>query len=172
MQLQAGWGKIGIGVSLSMLFTLSHALVDCDSVNTNNENYIENMEELALQARLPDSYFNRYHEDVVSDMCKGNEESIDSAIDYGYVKRSEVEGIRESLGLDKRSDVGTSYEYSRERFYGLGLSSAESDNVAQFYTKKPRSKCGELAKHALEGNPRAIAELQSSPDYCIWDYKN
>lgn len=172
MRLQAALVKIGCGVSLSMMFTLSHALVNCDSVNTNNENYIENMEELALQARLPDNYFNRYHEDVVSDMCKGNEESIDSAIDYGYVKRSEVESIRESLGLDKRSDIGASYEYSRQKFYGLGLSSAKADNVAQFYTKEPNSQCGKLAKHALEGNPRSIAELQTSPDYCTWDYKD
>lgn len=172
MQLQAALVKIVCGVSLSMAFTLSHALLTCDSVSSDNENYIDNMQSLAIQARLPDNYFNRYHEDVVSDICKGDEESIDDAIDYGYVKRSEVEGIRESLGLDNRSSMGTSYEYSRQRFYDLGLSSAKADNVAQFYTKEPNSQCGKLAKHALEGNPRSIAELQTSPDYCTWDYKD
>ena len=148
----------------------AQAAIDCDSVSPSNEHYIESMEALATQARLPDNYFTRYHEDVVSDMCKGDEESINSAIDYGYVKRSEVESIRESLGLDKRSDIGVSYEYSRQKFSGLGLSSAASGNIADFYTKKPHSQCGRLAKRALEGNPRAITELQSSPNYCVWDY--
>ena len=170
MQLLTVLRKIGIGVGLTVAFTSAQAAIDCESLKPSNERYIESMEALATQARLPDNYFTRYHEDVVSDMCKGDEESIDSAIDYGYVKRSEVESIRESLGLDKRSDIGASYEYSRRKFSSLGLSSAASGNIADFYTKKPDSQCGKLAKHALEGNPRAITELQSNPDYCEWDY--
>ena len=170
MQLKAVLVKIGIGVSLSMAVTFSHAYVNCEDVDYENSDYHSNMEKLATQARLPDNYYNRYHQSAVSDLCNGDEESLEGAIDYGYVKRSEVEALRESLGLDKRSNVGGSYQYSRQTFSRLGLSSAASDNIAQFYTKKIDSQCGQLAKSALEGNPRAIEELQASPSYCIWNY--
>ncbi|WP_230656892.1 hypothetical protein [Psychrobacter sp. I-STPA10] len=152
----------------------SYAVLTCDDVKYDgNESYGDNMEILAKEARLPDNYFNRYHEDVVSNMCKGDEASIEWMIDTGYVRRSEVEGIREALGLDERTETGRSYEYSRNRFYwDMNLSSAFSSNVADYYVHKPESQCGQLAKQALEGNPRAIAELQKQPDYCTWNYED
>lgn len=170
MELKAALVKVGIGISLFMTVTFSHAYISCEDVEYGNDNYHPNMEELATQARLPDNYYNRYHQSAVSDLCTGDEEGLESAIDYGFVKRSEVEALRETLGLDKRSRTGTSYEYSRQTFSELGLSSAASDNIAQFYTKEIDSQCGQLAKKALEGNPRAIEELQTSPSYCIWNY--
>lgn len=170
MELKAALVKVGIGVSLLMTATFSHAYISCEDVDYENDNYHPNMEELATQARLPDNYYNRYHQSAVSDLCTGDEESLESAIDYGFVKRSEVEALRETLGLDKRSRTGTSYEYSHQTFSGLGLSSAASDNIALFYTKEIDSQCGQLAKKALEGNPRAIEELQTSPSYCISNY--
>ncbi len=148
----------------------ANAAVKCSDVKYGNENYHEKMEELAKLARLPDGYYNRYHEDVVSDLCKGNAKGIRDSIDSGFVKRSEVEAIIESLGMDNRSDTGKSYGYSRQKFEDMGLCSACADNVAQHYTKKQNSKCGKLAKQALEGNPNAIEELQSFPSYCIWKY--
>jgi hypothetical protein len=170
MQLQAALVKISIGITLSMAVTVSHAYISCEDVDYENNDYHSNMEKLATQARLPDNYYNRYHQSAVSDLCNGDEESLEDAIDYGYVKRSEVESLRESLGLDKRSNVGGSYQYSRQTFNRLGLSSSASDNIAQFYTKEIDSQCGQLAKRALEGNPRAIEELHASPGYCIWNY--
>ena len=162
--------KIVVGIGFSIAMTFSHAALDCQDVSYDNDDYHENMEKLAVEARLPDNYYNRYHQSAVSDLCAGDEQSIESAIDYGYVKRSEVEAFRERLGLDNRSSTGTSYEYSRRIFSRLGLSSVSSDHAAQFYTKQMDSQCGQLAKKALEGNPRAIAELQADPDYCRWNY--
>jgi hypothetical protein len=148
----------------------ANAGVKCSDVKYGNENYHDKMQELANLARLPDAYYSRYHEDVVSDLCKGNTKGIRSSIDSGFVKSSEVEAIKEVLGTDNRSDTGKSYGYSRQKFADMGLCSACADNVAQHYTKKPRSECGKLAKQALEGNPKSIEELQSFPDYCIWKY--
>lgn len=147
-----------------------NARLKCDDVKYGNENYHEKMEELARLARLPDNYYSRYHEDVVKDLCTGNMAVIEDWIDNGYVKRSEVEAIKEALGMDGRSDIGKSYDYSKQRFLDMGLCSACADNVAQYYTRQPDSKCGKLAKQALEGNLDAIDELQSFPDYCTWKY--
>lgn len=144
--------------------------IKCSDFKYENQNYHEKMEELAKLARLPDAYYSRYHEDVVSDLCKSNTKEIKNSIDKGFVKKSEVEAIKEALGIDDRSDIGESYGYSRKKFEDMGLCNACADNVAQHYTKKPSSKCGKLAKQALEGNLNAIEELQSSPDYCIWKY--
>lgn len=152
-----------------MSFTVN-AGIKCSDVTYGTENYIDNMEKLAKQARLPDDYFNRYHEDVVSALCEGNNKDIKDLIDNGFVKSSEVEAIKEVLGKNKRSEEGKSYGYSKEKFLAMGLYPIIADNVAQFYTKKPNSKCGKLAKQALEGNPDAISELQSDPSYCTWKY--
>ncbi len=171
MKLLSALGKSIIGISFLMAATSSFALIDCNDVDYGtNENYHSNMEILAKQARLPNDYYNRYHQDVVNYICDGDEDSIESAIDYDYVKRSEVESIRENLGLDKRSAIGESYEFSRIKFLNMKLSNAFSDNVANYYTLTPNSQCGQLAKSAIEGNPRSIAKLQSYPEYCIWNY--
>lgn len=163
--------KITALLSVAILANTANALLDCSDLTYGSDNYFDNMEKLAIEARLPDNYFNRYHESVVSDLCKGNMNDIESSIDYGFVKRSEVEGIKEALGLDKRSSIGRRYQYSRERLsYEMGLSSAASDNVAQYFTQEPNSKCGKLAESALKGNPKSIKVLQSEPEYCIWDY--
>ena len=158
-------------LGVALLANSANAVLSCSDVTYGSDNYFDNMEKLAIEARLPDNYFNRYHESVVSDLCKGNMDEIESSIDYGFVKRSEVEGIKEALGMDERSSQGSSYQYSREKFsHEMGLSSAFSDNVAQYYIQKPNSKCGKLAKSAIEGNPRSIKVLQDYPEYCTWDY--
>lgn len=173
MKLLSALCQSSIAISFLLAATSSFALIDCGDVDYGtNENYHSNMEILAKQARLPDDYYNRYHQDVVNYICDGDEDSIESTIDYGYVKRSEVESIRENLGLDKRSAIGGSYEYSRIKFLDMNLSNAFSDNVANYYTLMPNSQCGQLAKSAIEGNPRSISRLQSYPEYCIWDYDN
>lgn len=146
------------------------ASVKCSDVTYGNTSYREKMEELAKLARLADGYYSRYHEGVVSDLCKGDTKGVESLIDSGFVKRSEVEAIKEALGIDNRSDNGKSYGYSRQKFEDMGLCSACADNVAQHYTKKPNSECGRIAKQALEGNPNAIEKLQTFPVYCEWKY--
>lgn len=163
---------VGMSFGIALIANAANAMLTCNDVSYGNKNYHENMEQLAIEARLPGNYFNRYHETIISELCKGKTDVAESWIDYGYVKRSEVEGIKETLGLNKQSALGSSYQYSSIKFrYEMGLSSAFSDNVAQYYTKRPASKCGQLAKSAIEGNPRAIKTLQSYPKYCIWNYK-
>ena len=159
---------LAFGLMLSSFYAI--AGVQCSDVKYGNENYHEKMEELAKLARLPDNYYNRYHEDVVSALCQGNGKGVKSSIDNGFIKKSEVEAIKEVLALDGRSDFGKSYGYSKQKFSDIGLCSACADNVAQYYTHKPKSKCGKLAKHALEGNPHAVEELQTFPEYCTWKY--
>jgi len=157
-------------VSILLFPFLANAGIKCSDVKYGNETYHEKMDVLAKLARLPNDYYSRYHEDVVNDLCKGNIKGVENLIDSGFVKRSEVEAIKEILGKDDRSDTGKSYGFSRERFSDMGLCSACADNVAQHYTKKPNSRCGKLAKQALEGNPQAVEELQSFPSYCTWAY--
>ena len=142
----------------------------CGDFEYGTDNYHDNMDELARRASLPDEYYNKYHEEVVSDLCNGNAESVNQAIDDGYVKRSEVEAIREVLGLEKRSSTGKAYGTSREKFVNMGLCNACADNVAQYFVHKPNSKCGKLAKQALEGNTQTIELLRAFPYYCTWNY--
>lgn len=142
----------------------------CADLKYGSEGYQERMEELAKQARLVDGYYTRYHEDVVRYICSGKQKEVSKLVDAGFVKVSEVEGIKEVIGKSGRSEVGQSYGYSKKKFSDMGLCSACADNVAQHYTKKPASQCGKLAKRALEGNPQAIEELQTFPSYCQWHY--
>lgn len=150
------------------------AQVSCRDVKYGNPNYHEMMDELAKRAGLPDNYWSRYHESVVSDLCSGNIEDVDKLIDNGFVKLQEAQGIAEVLGKTykpkQRSETGKSYEYSKEKFLEMGACGACADNIAQYFTKKPNSPCGKLAKQALEGNPDAINKLVAFPDYCEWKY--
>lgn len=52
----------------------------------------------------------------------------------------------------------------------IGMCNACADNATQFYLHKPDSKCGQMVKSALEGNPEATKELAENPDYCQWKY--
>jgi hypothetical protein len=148
--------------------------IRCSDVKYGNDNYSEKMEELAKIAKFPGNNFSRYHEDAVSALCKGDVETVNGLIDDGYVDAKDIKAISKILGkaykTKKRSEVGESYGYSKDKFVNMGLCSACADNVAQHYTKKPSSPCGKLAKQALEGNPDAIGALREFPDYCTWKY--
>jgi hypothetical protein len=153
----------------------SASRLQCRDVQYGNPKYHENMDEMAREARLPDNYWNKYHEDVVSRLCSGDTKGIDKLIDNGYVKAKEAEAIARVLGKTyafkgKRSETGKSYGFSKEKFIDMGLCNACADNVAQYYTKKPDSACGKLAKQTLEGDPEAIRKLVQYPEYCVWKY--
>lgn len=148
--------------------------LSCRDVHRDNPNYHDNMDTLAERAKLPDSYWNRYHEDVVRALCSGNAKDIDGLVDAGFMKPGEAQTIAKSLGKTyqpkKRSEAGKRYGDSRKNFVEMGACSACADNIAQHYTKKPNSPCGRLAMQALEGNPEAIKKLVAFPDYCQWTY--
>ena len=173
--------RLAILACLLVFSSQLHAAVRCADVKWGSPHYAEKMEELAQRAHLPDNYFNRYHEDVVVNLCTEKNALKDltdskkiiglkTLIDDGYVEASEVESIKNVLGLSNRSEGGQSFGYSKQRFIKIGLCNACADNVARYYTKKPESKCGVLARKALEGNPSAIEDLLASPKYCEWKY--
>ena len=150
------------------------AQMSCSDIKYGNSKYHDKMDELAKRSGLPDNYWSRYHEDVVSSLCSGNIKEVDSLVDNGYVKSNEAQAIAKVLGKTYkpkvRSEEGKSYGYSKQRFIEMGACSACADNIAQHYTKTPNSRCGKLAKQALEGNPDAVKALVEFPDYCQWKY--
>jgi hypothetical protein len=170
----------GISVALAVsifsfvLVNLALAQMSCADLKYGKPNYHEKMDELAKRARLPDNYWSRYHESVVTDLCSGDIKDIDKLVDNGFVKPQEAQGIAKVLGKEykpkERSQTGESYGSSKEKFLKMGACSACADNIAQYYTKKPDSPCGKLAKMALEGNPDAIRKIVDFPDYCQWKY--
>ncbi|MCX7107930.1 MAG: hypothetical protein NTV66_10245 [Methylococcales bacterium] len=162
---------------LSAVFasTSTFAGVKCSDVIYGTDSYQDKMEELSKKAGVsPDGNFSRYHEDVVSALCNGKTEDVNNSIDAGFVEAKEVKAISKLLGkpykVKARSQTGKSYGYSKEKFINMGLCSACADNIAQYYTEKPSSPCGILAKQALEGDPEAVSKLQESPEYCNWEY--
>ena len=171
MKLQTALSKIGVGIGLSMVVTFSHAALTCKDVKYGNDNYHDNMAVLAIEARLIDGsegYFNRYHEEVVRELCGYSDVDsyIEEMIDTGYVRRSEVEGIKEVLRLDKRSPAGRSCEYALNKLGDMDVSSAAASNIASFYAYKPNSECGKIAKRALAGDRIAIRKLEKEDSLC------
>ena len=51
----------------------------------------------------------------------------------------------------------------------MGLSGAMGDAATEYYINKPQSKCGMLAKKALNGDQSAI-DMYLSGENCIWKY--
>jgi hypothetical protein len=92
--------------------------------------------------------------------CKiGKMDDYDDEEEFFY----SVDVIRSKNTPDKLrlQDVG-------DRFSEMGLCSACADNVTQFYINKPSSRCGTLARQALEGNPIAEKTLLTYPAYCVF----
>ena len=58
----------------------------------------------------------------------------------------------------------------KNQMLAMGLCSACADNVAEYYTTAPTSKCADLARSALEGNPEAAEKISGMPDYCVYHY--
>jgi len=152
------------------------AQMSCSDLRRGKPDYHEKMDELAEMAQLPDSYWSRYHEALVNDLCSGDIKDVDKLVDNGFVNPGEAQSIARVLGKQYkpkvRSETGKTYGDSRAKFLGMGACSACADNIAQYYTNKPESPCGKLAQMALDGDPGAIKKLIDFPDYCQWSYSN
>lgn len=179
MKLKSVLTKIGAGISCFMAVTFSHAALECKDIERSNYDAHENMQKLAIEARLIDGYVSRNHEAVIWELCGYGEEDsnadefVKKMTDAGYVRRSEVESIKEVLGLDKRSPAGKNYEYAYIKFINdIGLSSAESSHAASFYANKPNSECGKTAKRALAGDQIAIKKLEKEDNTCTSGYED
>ena len=148
------------------------AQISCHDLKYSSPQYSDKMDDLAKQAKLPENYWSRYHEDAVRYFCKGDTKAVDGLVDSGMVKAQEAIAIGKVLGKTykpkTRSEVGKTYASSRQKFVEMGACSACADNIAQYYSKSPDSRCGKLAQQALDGNKDAIEELVAFPDYCKW----
>jgi hypothetical protein len=146
------------------------AQISCKDVQYGNPNYSDKMDELAKLAKLPDDYWNRYHESVISSLCRGDVAEVDGLIDQGSVKVKEVQSIAKVLGKiykpKQRTETGKRFGSAKEKFLQMGACSACADNIADYYANHPNSPCGKLAKKALEGHSDAIKKLVAFPDYC------
>lgn len=71
--------------------------IRCDDVTYGNVNYNENMDKLAVLANLHDYYWNRYHEDIVRSVCRGEQFDLAPYIEQGYVQKGDYENIKKVL---------------------------------------------------------------------------
>ncbi|MBF0205033.1 MAG: hypothetical protein HQK67_12190 [Desulfamplus sp.] len=131
------------------------------------KDHVETMEKLAIAAKLPDGYFSRYHESVVSELCGGDVKNINELVDIGYVKAKEAEAIAAVLGKQykapPRSEQGRLYEKTYLKLLELGDCDACASNHADEYVKNPNGSVGKLVKAALSGDKDALTKL-NEPD--------
>jgi hypothetical protein len=165
----------GFAVSLVMP-AAALAGVSCKSLVPGSTKYFQNMDELARQAKLPDSTWDRNHETVVSYICSGQLEDVDQLVESRVLPAAEAERIGAVLGKVYRAKqsgaIAKDYATVKAEFIQMGLCNACADNVAQHYLKNPDSECAGLAKRALAGDSRAIDELATAfPDFCQWEYE-
>ena len=62
----------------------------------------------------------------------------------------------------------TNYQQSLASLRKFDLCSACADNIAQYMSQKPQSKCSILAQQAILNLPEAKIELEEFPEYCTW----
>ena len=150
------------------------AQISCQDLKYGSPHYSDKMDELAKQAELPNNYWNRYDESAVRDFCKGDMKGVDGLVDSGMIKAQEAKAIAKVLGKTytekPRSEVGKTYASSKQKFIKMGACNACADNIAQYYSKNPDSRCGKLAQKALDGNKDAVDDVVAFPDYCKWKY--
>ena len=163
--------KLSALASVMAIASTGNAALSCKNVTYGDPNYLDDyMERLVIEARLRDGYFSRYHESLVSDLCNSdnneNNEDIEWLIETGYVLRSEIQSIKEVLGLDKQYLRGLRYQSIRSKFDDMGIASAGASNATEAYINEPDSKCGKLAKSALQGNIQSIKTLRSGDGAC------
>lgn len=172
--------KVNLHLQIASIFLACsmpvYAGVSCSDLEYGTAKYQENMEILAAAAHLEGNYFNRYHEELVSAVCKGDSSAAQKLINIGSVSSKDAQAIVQVLGVKPVAPVEGSvadrnYAYAREKMSQLGLSEALSDNVAMYFAYKPSSECGAISKKALNGDQSSIALLLSSPSFCVWNYK-
>ncbi len=160
--------KLSAVASIIAVAGTGNAALSCKNVIYGDPNYLDDYRErLAIEARLRDGYFNRYHESLVSDLCNNeNYEDVEWLIETGNVLKSEIQSIKEVLGLDKQYLRGLRYQSIKSKFSDMGIASAGASNATESYIHEPDSKCGKLAKSALQGNIQSIKTLRSGDGAC------
>lgn len=158
-----------IMVALILMSTslTTSAKVTCSDVAYGQDNYSDKMDQLAKTAKLPNDYWDRYHEAAVSALCgSGSSREIDELVNAGYLKPREVEAIAKALGktyqAPKRSKQGKLYEQTYKKLMGVGLCSACASNIAEEYVKNPNGAFGKVINSAMSGNQSAIDKIGSA----------
>ncbi|GDX55539.1 hypothetical protein LBMAG29_08490 [Methylophilaceae bacterium] len=124
---------------------------------------------LAIEAKLKDDYWNRYHESVWFYLCNDpiDINGIDSIVDRGYVNALEVESIAKVLGKPykaiTRTEDGRLYEIINQKLSNLGLCTACSSNLASAYVDdKKIGHVRQIVDGALSGNKSYIFMLKNN----------
>lgn len=160
--------KLSAVASLIAVTNIGNAALSCKNVTYGDPNYLDDYRErVGIEARLREGYVNRYHDSLISDLCNNeNNEDIEWLIESGNVLRSEIQSIKEVLGLDKQYLRGLRYQSIKSKFADMGIASAGASNATESYINEPDSKCGKLAKNALQGNIQSIKTLRSGDGAC------
>jgi hypothetical protein len=147
-----------------LLSCYAYAEMNCDEVVYGKPNYMENMGKLATEAKLPDSYYSKYHQEVVKLLCSGDLNKINQLIDYGHVKAKEVEAIAAVLGkqykASPRSEAGKLYEKTYLKLLEFGVPKLCASNAADEYVKNTDGSVGKLVQTALTGDKDAVKVLK------------
>jgi len=150
----------------------SSAQISCKDLEYGNPNYHDNMDKLAVLAKLPNAYWSRYHDDVVGFLCKGitpDIAAINDSVDYGYVPAQDAEAIAQVLGKTykaiPRTAKGMTFERVNNGLENLGLCHVCAGGIADEYLKNPTNDLAKLSDAALSGDKDALSKLQSIKDY-------
>jgi hypothetical protein len=164
-----------VSVALALLLSApSVDAADCKDLTYGSPRYAQRMDELAAQAKLPDGSWNRYHESFVAALCGAKTVEMYKLVDSGSVSADEAEQIATALDKTYRprriAKISNKVASSKAKLIEMGVCAACADNIAQYYSRKPRSRCAKLAQRALSGDAAAASKLINFPAECRWAY--
>jgi len=146
----------------------STASVSCNDIHNWNGTGADPREKLAIEAKLPNDYYSRYHEDVWYLLCEtpNDIKQIDALVDNGYVSALEAESIAKVLGKQYTAKPLTENGKLYNRIYtslnSIGLCTACSGNLASAYVAdKKGSYFRQLVDGAISGDKRFIYVLNA-----------
>jgi hypothetical protein len=172
----AGRVFVRVALAVSLVSPAAAALAaNCPDLAYGTPAYQQKMDELAGQARLPGAAWNRYHEAVVAALCAEEPADVDELVDSGSIPADEAGRIAAALGKpyrpkQTRSEFGKKISLAKTELIEMGVCAACADQIAQYYARRPSSRCAKRARRALAGDSRAIDELVDFPAYCRWAY--
>ncbi len=146
----------------------STASVSCNDLHRWNGTGADPREKLAIEAKLPDDYYSRYHEDVWYVLCKtpNDTKHIDELVDQGYVSALEAESIAKILGKQYAAkpltEKGKLYNRIYNSLNNIGLCAACSSNLTSAYVAdKKGSYFRQLVDGAIKGDERFVYVLNA-----------
>ncbi len=140
--------------------------ISCDEIAKDSTH--KKLDELALKAKLVFRDVSRYHEDVVSGLCSGKPEDIETInkiVDFGSVSANDAESIARVLGkkytAPARTADGKLFERINNGLSDKGLCWACAGNIASEYVKEPQGDIAKMVDAALSGDADALQKLQN-----------